>query len=171
MTQGCRQNLWIENNGQVALPRPIGGTLGPRRLVQIRQPIRARRLGSVGRRNSDKPALAARPLSTNVLAVSDFSRLYPSNRCGLEHGKGGFFSLADVRQLFANDWFLLAGWMHYLAFDLFIAAWVAAEAKRANLAPLALVVVLPLVFLFGPLGFLLFQVVRFTGQRRRTTNQ
>ena len=90
---------------------------------------------------------------------------------GWSTGKGGFFSLADVRQLFANDWFLLAGWMHYLAFDLFIAAWVAAEAKRANLAPLALVPVLPLVFLFGPLGFLLFQVVRFTGQRRRTTNE
>ncbi len=90
---------------------------------------------------------------------------------GWSTGKGGFFSLADVRQLFANDWFLLAGWMHYLAFDLFIAALVAAEAKRANLAPLALVPVLPLVFLFGPLGFLLFQVVRFTGQRRRTTNE
>jgi hypothetical protein len=90
---------------------------------------------------------------------------------GWSAGKGGLFSLADVRQLFANDWFLLAGWMHYLAFDLFIAAWVAAEAQHANLAPLALVPILPLVFLFGPAGFLLFQVVRFAGHRRRTTNE
>ena len=35
---------------------------------------------------------------------------------GWSTGKGGFFSLADVRQLFANDWFLLAGWMHYLVY-------------------------------------------------------
>jgi Domain of unknown function (DUF4281) len=33
--------------------------------------------------------------------------------------EGGFASLTGVRQLFANDWALLAGWMHYLAFDLF----------------------------------------------------
>jgi len=28
-----------------------------------------------------------------------------------------------VAQLFENRWLLLAGWVHYLAFDLFIGAW------------------------------------------------
>jgi Domain of unknown function (DUF4281) len=79
--------------------------------------------------------------------------------------EGGFASLSEVRQLFANDWALLAGWMHYLAFDLFVGAWIAAETERANLSRLVLVPVLPLTFLFGPTGFLLFNIVRFIHRR------
>jgi hypothetical protein len=73
-----------------------------------------------------------------------------------------------VRQLFANDWALLAGWMHwmhYLAFDLFVGAWIAAETERANLSRLVLIPVLPLTFLFGPTGLLLFHVIRLIHRR------
>jgi Domain of unknown function (DUF4281) len=41
---------------------------------------------------------------------------------------GGFSSLAGVAQLFENHWLLLAGWVHYLAFDLFIGAWETRDA-------------------------------------------
>jgi hypothetical protein len=34
--------------------------------------------------------------------------------------KGGFSSLADVAVLFGSPWILLAGWTHYLAFDLLV---------------------------------------------------
>ena len=40
---------------------------------------------------------------------------------------GGFGSIAEVRALFANDSALAAGWLHYLAFDLFVGAWIARE--------------------------------------------
>ena len=33
---------------------------------------------------------------------------------------GSFSTLGGVSALFANRWLLLAGWIHYLAFDLFI---------------------------------------------------
>ncbi len=75
---------------------------------------------------------------------------------------GNFSSLAGVRQLFTSDWTLLAGWVHYLAFDLFVGSWIAAETERAGLSRLWLIPVLPLTFLFGPAGFLLFFVVRST---------
>ena len=80
---------------------------------------------------------------------------------GWGEGEGGFGSLPGVRQLFATDWLLLAGWMHYLAFDLFVGAWIAGETERANLSRLVLIPVLPLSFLFGPAGFLLFRAIRF----------
>ena len=38
-------------------------------------------------------------------------------------GKGGFGSLAGVAELFSNPWLLLGGWIHYLAFGLFMGAW------------------------------------------------
>lgn len=73
--------------------------------------------------------------------------------------EGGFGSLADVRTLFASDWLLLAGWLHYLAFDLHVGASVARRMMDAGLPRLLLVPILPLVFLFGPVGFLLAQTI------------
>lgn len=86
---------------------------------------------------------------------------------GWSGAEGSFATLAGVRQLFADDWILLAGWMHYLAFDLFVGAWIAAETARAGLPRLVLIPVLPLTFLFGPAGFLLFQVLRLAHGRAR----
>src|SRR5690606_30344212 len=45
---------------------------------------------------------------------------------------GGFGSIAEVRQLFLSDGGLLAGWIHYLAFDLFVGLWIAERADRAE---------------------------------------
>lgn len=78
---------------------------------------------------------------------------------GLGTSGGGFSSLAAVRQLFASDWTLLAGWVHYLAFDLFVGAWIARESERIGLSRWLLIPILPLTFLFGPLGLLLFGVL------------
>ena len=49
--------------------------------------------------------------------------------------EGGFGSLADVRALFASDPLLLAGWVHYLAFDLLIGCFVAERMDRGRGAP------------------------------------
>ena len=71
-------------------------------------------------------------------------------------GEGGFSSLADVSALFRSPWLLLAGWVHYLAFDLFVGAWIAGDAEVRGLPRALLIPVLPLVFLFGPAGLLLW---------------
>ena len=68
---------------------------------------------------------------------------------------GGFSSLAGVRVLFENPWALLAGWTHYLAFDLFIGGWEVRDAQRRGVPHLLIVPALVLTFLFGPAGLLL----------------
>lgn len=73
---------------------------------------------------------------------------------------GSFETLPGVRQLFMNDWALLAGWVHYLAFDLFVGAWIARDAERSGVSRWLLIPVLPLTFLFGPAGLLLFQIFK-----------
>ena len=77
-------------------------------------------------------------------------------------GEGGFGSLANVQQLFTSPWLALAGWVHFLAFDLFIGALMARRMMEAGLSRLLLIPVLPLAFLFGPAGFLLAQAFLFT---------
>ncbi len=74
---------------------------------------------------------------------------------------GGFGSIAEVRALFANDSALAAGRLHYLAFDLFVGSWIAREGLVARVPALLLIPCLALTFLFGPVGFLLFLVLRF----------
>lgn len=75
-------------------------------------------------------------------------------------GQGGFGSLADVRALFAHDHLLLAGWIHYLAFDLFIGAWIARQSDKARIPRLIQAVFLIATFMFGPVGLLLFLITR-----------
>ena len=73
---------------------------------------------------------------------------------------GGFNSLAAVSQLFANPWLLLGGWIHYLAFDLFIGAWELRDGQTRGLSHWLLIPCLLLTFLFGPAGLLLFHLLR-----------
>jgi Domain of unknown function (DUF4281) len=78
----------------------------------------------------------------------------------LPWGEGGFSSLAGVGALFQNPWALLAGWAHYLAFDLFIGGWQVRDARERGIPHLFVVPALVLTFLFGPAGLLLYLVVR-----------
>jgi len=73
---------------------------------------------------------------------------------------GGFSSLPDVALLFSNPWLLLAGWTHYLAFDLLVGTWEARDAGERGVSHLLLVPCLVLTFLLGPAGWLLYQVLR-----------
>jgi hypothetical protein len=68
---------------------------------------------------------------------------------------GGYGSLASVRQLFTSDWVLLAGWVHYLAFDLAIGAYLASRMDQAGIGRLVQGPILLATFLFGPVGFAL----------------
>lgn len=73
---------------------------------------------------------------------------------------GGFGSLAEVRQLFTNEFLLLAGWIHYLAFDLFIGSWEVRDAQRHGIHHLAIIPCLLLTFMLGPVGLVLYLAIR-----------
>ncbi len=74
--------------------------------------------------------------------------------------EGDFSSLAGVASLFRDPWILLAGWVHYLAFDLLIGVWEVRDAAARNMPQWLVVPCLVLTFLFGPAGWLLYIVVR-----------
>ncbi len=75
-------------------------------------------------------------------------------------GDGGFGSIADVRMLFERDELLLAGWVHYLAFDLFIGAWIARRSDEAGIPRIIQAVFLGFTFMYGPVGLLMFFATR-----------
>lgn len=79
--------------------------------------------------------------------------------------QGGFDSLDNVAALFQTRELLLAGWLHFLAFDLFVGAWIVREPRAANVAFWLVLPCLALTFLFGPAGFLAFHAIRFARGR------
>lgn len=73
---------------------------------------------------------------------------------------GNFFSLEGLERLFRNKYLLLAGWIHYLAFDLFVGIWIWKDALQNSVSVLVLVPSLLFTLLFGPFGFLLYYILR-----------
>lgn len=78
----------------------------------------------------------------------------------------GFGSIAQVERLFSSQWLLLAGWVHYLAFDLFIGAWEVRDATRLGIRHWFVVPCLLLTFLIGPVGLLAYFIVRLAVVRK-----
>ena len=74
---------------------------------------------------------------------------------------GGFGSLEAVMALFTDPPMVVAGWVHFLAFDLLVGAWIVATARRESIGFGWVVPCLAATFLFGPAGFLAFVVLRF----------
>ena len=77
---------------------------------------------------------------------------------------GSFNTLAGVMRLFTSEAGVLTGWVHYLAFDLFVGAWIVNDALVRDLnhgwRRWARLPVLALTFLFGPVGLLTWLGVR-----------
>src|SRR5262245_9550456 len=90
-----------------------------------------------------------------------FSAIYIGILVGAWAGStGGFSSLAGVAALFSNRWLLLAGWLHYLAFDLLIGRWELVDAQAHRIGLALVVPCLLLTFMFGPAGWLLYIICR-----------
>ena len=88
---------------------------------------------------------------------------------GLPEAQGGFDSIAGVRGLFANDSALTAGWLHYLAFDLFVGTWIARDSTERRVHGLIVAPCLALTLMFGPAGLLAYFLLRLAFARRAGT--
>jgi hypothetical protein len=76
-------------------------------------------------------------------------------------GEGGMSSLADVRTGFLHDGVLLLGWVHYLAFDLFIGAWMVRDAAAKGILHLLIIPSLVLTLMLGPVGLMSYLAIRW----------
>lgn len=71
-----------------------------------------------------------------------------------------FSSLANVKALFQNDNAVAAGWFHYLAFDLFVGAYIVRKSIALGISRVFYTLALPFTFMFGPMGYLIFFIIK-----------
>lgn len=77
-----------------------------------------------------------------------------------------FASIDGLRALFASDAVLVIGWVHYLAFDLFVGLWIARDADAKGFSRMWQAPV-PMITLFaGPVGLLVWLIIREPAARR-----
>lgn len=111
-----------------------------------------------------------RPLVTRIVAGTAVPALFAGAYIAMiasswGASEGGFSSLDGVAALFANRWLLLAGWTHYLAFDLLVGVWEVGDSRQRRIPHLLVIPCLALTFMFGPAGWLLYQLIRRTFSR------
>ena len=76
--------------------------------------------------------------------------------------EGGFGTLESVKTLFGVDGLLLAGWIHYLAFDLFVGGWIVRDSQDHEISHVLVVPCLFFTLMTGPFGLLIYLGVRQT---------
>lgn len=103
------------------------------------------------------------------LVVGLLSMLYAGILIGLVGGfvdpggdmaGGNFSSIEGVQTLFSAKGGLTMGWIHYLAFDLFVGLWIARDADAKGFSRILQAPILAATFLAGPLGLFVWLLVR-----------
>ena len=84
-----------------------------------------------------------------------------------ESGGMDFSSIEGVRSILASDAGVTIGWTHYLAFDLFVGVWIARDADHKGFSRFLQAPVLLLTFLAGPVGLLIWLIIRESRARKQ----
>jgi hypothetical protein len=79
---------------------------------------------------------------------------------------GDFGSLQGVTRLFQNPFALTAGWIHYLAFDMFVGAWELKDSQTHGISHWLMIPCLLFTFMFGPIGLILYFSVRWFATKK-----
>lgn len=77
-----------------------------------------------------------------------------------EGAAAGFQTIEGVRGIFMSDGGVTVGWIHYLAFDMFVGLWIARDADQKTFSRWLQGPVLLLTFMAGPAGLLVWMLIR-----------
>jgi len=81
---------------------------------------------------------------------------------GFGEAEGASFnSLEGVMAAFSVPEAVLAGWIHYLIFDLFIGAWECRDARRLGISHFLVIPCMALTLMAGPVGLMLYLALRW----------
>ena len=94
-----------------------------------------------------------------------FGMIYVAGLCaaiffGHSASGAGMSDIGGVMALFDHPNGIIIGWTHYLVFDLFVGAWIGRDAIRHAIPHYLVIPCLMGAFIFGPVGLLLYLLLR-----------
>ena len=82
-----------------------------------------------------------------------------------------YSSLDDLYTIFATESFLLVFWLHFLTLNLFLGSWVSRDGVKHNMSRGLVSFPLILIYFTGPLGLVLYWIIRMVFARRFSFNE
>jgi len=79
-----------------------------------------------------------------------------------------YISLEDLYIIFSNEGFLLTFWLHFIALNIFIGSWISRDGVKYNIHRGLVSLPLILVYFTGPLGIVLYWMIRIFYAKRIT---
>ncbi|MBZ9786245.1 DUF4281 domain-containing protein [Psychroflexus sp. CAK57W] len=77
-----------------------------------------------------------------------------------------FSELEGIKAMFTSDEAVLTGWVHYLVFDLLIGNWILNQSRKHEISHYLIIPCLLLCFMFGPVGFLLYAIIKLVKTKK-----
>ena len=71
-----------------------------------------------------------------------------------------YLSIENLYTAFATESFLLIFWLHFLALNIFLGSWISLDGVKYNIPRGVVALPLILVYLTGPLGLVLYWLIR-----------
>ena len=71
-----------------------------------------------------------------------------------------YMGLDNLYTIFATESFLLFFWLHFLALNIFLGSWVSRDGVKYNISRTVVFFPLTLIYFTGPLGLVLYWIIR-----------
>ncbi len=71
-----------------------------------------------------------------------------------------YFGIYNLASLFENEAFLILIWTHFLAINLFCAAWIVRDSQKYLMSKYINIIPLIITYFIGPVGIIMYWIIR-----------
>ena len=71
-----------------------------------------------------------------------------------------YFGVDNTLELFSDKSFLMMFWIHFISINLFTGGWIVKDSQKFSINKIILIVPLLITYLVGPVGLLLYWLIR-----------
>ena len=77
-----------------------------------------------------------------------------------------YLGLSELSRLFEDQLYIMIFWTHFVAINLFIGGWIVKDSQKFNINKVLMAVPLIVTYLIGPIGLLLYWIIRIFYAKR-----
>ncbi len=71
-----------------------------------------------------------------------------------------YLGIESILDLFSNKSFLVMFWIHFISINLFTGGWIVKDSQKFTINKILLIIPLILTYLIGPLGLIVYWLIR-----------
>ncbi len=77
-----------------------------------------------------------------------------------------YLGIENINNLFNDQFFLMMFWIHFISINLFVGGWISKDAQKLNINKLLCAFPLITTYLIGPIGILVYWLIRIFYSKR-----